>query len=359
MGQKTNPNILRLGKIKEWKSKYIEKKTSEFSALTFRDLEIRKLIYQLFSKNKLQIEGCKLHYSESSLHIYISYYNSVESPLLDSKSNSVEEIKLQPKKMESEIFQQKSLAIQKMTTKKRFYTKKIYQNSLEIKSKKSLLQNQYFLNKKTHRHDSIKNLKSYTDEKTFAGLNKQTSNLFVSKILKSLSVFTEEKHNIFLNLKQVNKETSLLQKMSHKNKQVIARSIAKLRRFQQNDFFKKGFNVLYNFAASNKDSNFLAEFIALHLKKLKRPNFFFRFLKFALKFLLSKNFAKFERIQIKIKGRVNGAPRSRHRFINIGKNIPVLTIRSKINYGEYTSYTSNGTFGVKVWAYTTLKIYHV
>jgi ribosomal protein S3 len=353
MGQKTNPNILRLGKIKEWESKYIEKKTSEFSALTFRDLEIRKFIYQLFSKNELQIESCKLHYSESSLHIYISYYNSAKNPVLNGKNSYAKEIKLQPKKIESKIFQQKSLAIQKITTKKRFYAKKLYQNSLKTKSKKKLLQDQYFLNGKTHRHNSIKNLKSYTDEKAFDMLNKQTSNLFVSKILKSLNIFTEEKHNLFLNLKQVNRETSLLQKMSHKNKQAMTRSIAKLRRFQQNNFFKKGFNVLYNFAANNKDSNFLAEFIALHLKKLKRPNFFFRFLKFALKFLLSKNFAKFERIQIKIKGRVNGAPRSRHKFINIGKNIPVLTIRSKINYGECTSYTSNGTFGVKVWAYTT------
>ena len=47
MGQKINPNILRIGKIKEWKSKYVEKKSTEFSTVLFRDLEIKKFIFQL------------------------------------------------------------------------------------------------------------------------------------------------------------------------------------------------------------------------------------------------------------------------------------------------------------------------
>ena len=71
MGQKTNPNILRLGKTNEWKSKYIEKKTTESSTILFRDLEIRKFISQLFAKNGLKVQNCKIYYSESSLHIYI------------------------------------------------------------------------------------------------------------------------------------------------------------------------------------------------------------------------------------------------------------------------------------------------
>ena len=76
MGQKTNPNILRLGKIKEWKSKYIEKKTTESSNIIFKDLEIRKFISQLFAKNELQVQNCKIAYSENSLKC-----NSMEVPL--------------------------------------------------------------------------------------------------------------------------------------------------------------------------------------------------------------------------------------------------------------------------------------
>ena len=76
MGQKTNPNILKIGKIKEWKSKYIEKKSTESSTIIFRDLEIKKFICHFFTKNNLKIQNYRIYYSESSLHVYISYYNS-------------------------------------------------------------------------------------------------------------------------------------------------------------------------------------------------------------------------------------------------------------------------------------------
>ena len=46
MGQKTNPNILRLGKTKDWKSKYLEKKPTELSTYIFKDIEIQKFIFK-------------------------------------------------------------------------------------------------------------------------------------------------------------------------------------------------------------------------------------------------------------------------------------------------------------------------
>jgi ribosomal protein S3 len=63
----------------------------------------------------------------------------------------------------------------------------------------------------------------------------------------------------------------------------------------------------------------------------------------------TKTFSIAKGIKIKIKGRFNGAPRAKHKIINIGNNMPVLTLNSNIDYAETTSYTSNGTFGVKVW----------
>ena len=40
--------------------------------------------------------------------------------------------------------------------------------------------------------------------------------------------------------------------------------------------------------------------------------------------------------------------------------IPVQTLNSNINYGESVAYTSNGTFGIKVWTYIKAsKNYHV
>lgn len=354
MGQKTNPNILRLGKIKEWESKYIEKKTTESSVVIFRDLEIKKFIFQLFAQNQLVVQNCKTYYSENSLYIYISYRNATRSVRLNNK------IKMQPKKHKSKLFETKVADVKKSVIKKQFYLAKTYKKIFNNHLKKKYFQNPYLLNKKTQRLNVITNFQNYIDGKNYKTLSKQNKNLFVSKVLKSLNLFTNNKHNIFLNLKQINKETILLQNIAKKTKRKIRKKLTKLRKFQQNEFFKKGFNLLYNFITTKQNSTFLAKFIALFLRKLKRPNFFLRFLKLTLKTLIAQKFSQFKRIQIKVKGRFNGAPRSTHKFINIGKNIPVLTLNSKIDYGEAIAYTSNGTFGVKVWTYTMIsKSHHV
>ena len=345
MGQKTNPNILRIGKIKEWKSKYIEKKPTDSSIVIFRDLEIKKFISQLFAKNKLKLQNCRIYYSESSLHIYISYYSTIKPALLDEKA------KLYYTQIQSTSFKKKTKSIAQITAKKHFYLTKNYKKNLDQTVKST--QSRYFLYKKTRRLSTLKNFKTYLNKENQKTLNQQNTNLFVSTIIKNLSLFTNNRHNIFLNLKQTNKETNFLQMILKKDKHKLQERITKLRKFQQNEFFKNGFNMLYNFIINQYSATFLAEFIATYLKKLKRPNFFLRFLKLTLKTLQTEKFALFERIQIKIKGRFNGAPRSSHKFINIGKNIPVLTINAKIDYGGSTAYTSNGTFGVKVWTYTT------
>lgn len=352
MGQKTNPNILRLGKVKEWESKYIEKKTTESSAMIFRNLEIQKFIFQMFTKNELQIHDCKIAFSENSLEIYLSFYNSAKI-LQPTTDTTKKKIKLQNKKTLSNSFLSRINKIKKLTLKKHFYTAKASQRVFSYSLKGKKLQNQNLLYKKTHRLSTVKHFKFYNDGKKYTTLHKQDLNLFIVKVVKGLSLFVNKKQNILLNLKQLNNEISFLQKVSLKNKQSLGESIIKLRKFQQNEFFKKGLNILYNFINNNQNPTFLAEFIAFYFKKLKRTNFFLRFLKIALKTLADKNFSKLERIQIKIKGRFNGAPRSSHKFINIGKNIPVLTLNSKLNYGESTAYSSNGTFGVKIWTYTT------
>ena len=347
MGQKTNPNILRIGKIKEWKSKYIEKKLTDSTATIFRDLEIKKFVSRLFAENELKIENCRVYSSESSLHIYISYYSAIKPLLPDKKA------KLRYAQNQSFQFQKKTTHIIQNTIKKQFYLTKNYKKSIHQPFATNLILDYYLLLKKAQRLNNLKAFKICLNKKINKSLNHQNTNLFASKIIKNLNLFTNSKQTIFLNLKQTNKENDVIQTIIKKNKRILKENIAKLRKFQQTEFFKEGFTILYNIAISSNRSEFLAEFIAVYLKKLKRPNFFLRFLKLALKTLASKKFTSFERIQIKIKGRFNGAPRSSHKFVNIGKSIPILTINTKIDYGESTAFTSNGTFGIKVWIYPT------
>lgn len=354
MGQKTNPIIFRLGKTKEWNAKYCEKKTKESSTIIFKNLEIRKFIFRLFFKNKLYIQDCKTYYSENVIHIYISYYNSEQSLL---KKNSLKKrLKIQPKAKISSLFRDKTKDIKKISSKKKIYLAKAYwDNFAKTNSELEQMLSLYLYQKKSHRFQPIQAFKTYIDNKKYKRLQSQALNLFTYKVLKAISLFTQGKQNISLHLKQLNTEDNLCLKIDEKRKRKIVRKSMALRKFQDNDFFVEGLNLVYNTYSSTPNPKLLADFIALYLKKLKRPNFFLRFIKLALNLLQTKRFSQIERIQIKIKGRFNGAPRSRHRFINIGKNVPVFTLRAKINYGESTAFTSNGTFGVKVWTYTKSK----
>ena len=355
MGQKTNPNIFRLGKIKEWKSKYIEKNMPESSVMIFRDLEIKKFIFLFFAKHNLRIQNCQVHYSESSLHLAVSYYSAFNSLPTESRK-----IKAQYERSHSTVFQNKNLTLKKAIIKKQFYAPKAYKRQFLKPIRTKVFQNHYLLNKKSQRLDTVNNLKFYTDEKYYKTISKIKINLFISKLLKTLNFFTNKQHNIFLTLKQTNNETNFLNFVLRKEKRKLRLTLSALRRFQQNEFFEKGFNLLYNFVTNPCSALFLAEFIAIYLKKLKRPNFFLRFLKTALETFVSKKKARFKQVQIKIRGRFNGTPRSRQRFLSIGKEIPVLTLKSNIDYGTATAYTSNGSFGIKVWiCKTTTKSYYV
>lgn len=75
MGQKVNPNILRLSlKKNEWKSKYIEKLTEESSIFVYNDLEIRKYLDRFFQLHGLILHDCKINYSNNRLDISLSYF---------------------------------------------------------------------------------------------------------------------------------------------------------------------------------------------------------------------------------------------------------------------------------------------
>jgi hypothetical protein len=94
MGQKVNPIISRLGEITYWKQQYFEKKSNEIATYSLKSLEIKKFIYKFFKDNGLIVQNCKLHYiNENSLHLYISYYITLESLFLITKINKQQNIK--------------------------------------------------------------------------------------------------------------------------------------------------------------------------------------------------------------------------------------------------------------------------
>ena len=74
MGQKTNPNIFRLGINKEWNVKFSEITNEEHTLYNYQNIEIKNFIKKKFKDFGLNIHFIKLGYTQKYLYIFISYY---------------------------------------------------------------------------------------------------------------------------------------------------------------------------------------------------------------------------------------------------------------------------------------------
>jgi ribosomal protein S3 len=327
MGQKTNHNIFRLGVNKKWKTEFFEKKTKEFAYFTFADLEIKSYIERFLSIYGLILHDYKIHHTNSVLNIYISY---VVTP--DFKFNNIKQSK--KLKLISKTKKQKFIYL---NTEQRIKKK----NSLFLKVEKYLKHNKS--NPEEFRGNSIAILQTNTSEPT------QQTNLRnlrienkIQKFLKSLELFKNS--SVLINFKCINKTFNL----ATKQKKSLKKKIMLLQKFRYTPFFKEGINLIFLSVYKHKSSKLLTKFIEMQLKKIKRHKFFFTFLKKTLTLFLNSNFSKIKGVRIKIKGRLNGAPRAKHKILDVG-DIPVQTIDSVLDYSEATIHNLNGSYGIKVW----------
>ena len=98
---------------------------------------------------------------------------------------------------------------------------------------------------------------------------------------------------------------------------------------------------------NNASAKLLAKFIIIQIRNQKRHNYFLLFLKRTVIAFNAIPTSKINGIKIIIKGRFNGAPRSRNRIIQSGQ-VPLQTISSNISYYNTKAFTVYGTFGIKV-----------
>jgi ribosomal protein S3 len=353
MAQRINPNIFQLGKNKEWKSKYFEKKSSELAKYAFKDSEIRKYVHKFLGDNGLIMHDCRLYYIDSALYIFVSYYLTIQAVVLVNKLNRESKIRLNPTqradKKNKKIFRNAGRGIKTYLKYQRMNYKKKMANSVLNKPILNSVIGDIQQEERVIKQRRVKILTSY---KKYLTLKKHKTiknvrvNFFLNQLLEGLNLFTGKKLNIFLTFQQLNE--TVKKNLDGRKIQLLRKNLAQLRKYSRNDFFKDGVNLLYTCASQPDSSALLAQFVARELEKLKRHNFFLRFLKTTLTLFSNKEFSTLRGIKIKVKGRFNGAPRARYKTIKIG-NVPVLTLDSNISYAEATSYTSNGTFGVKVW----------
>lgn len=178
-----------------------------------------------------------------------------------------------------------------------------------------------------------------------------TKNSTLNFIVNNLLMFNLQ---LFFKSKKINIKTQNLNKKFEflliKQKLVeYKRLMYVLKRFISKPVAKNLLKTIFITISEKNSSKLLAGIIADYLnKQKKRHGFILFFLKKTLNYLLPSKLSIVKGVKIVISGRFNGAPRSSKKILKVGA-VPIQSFSKKINYSEQTAFTSNGTFGIKVW----------
>ena len=122
MGQKINPILYRLGISKTWNTKFYETKKSELPLYTFQCLELKQYIEKFLKDHGLILHSYNIHYNQSMLNIYISYF----IPII-LKMDNQEEITKTLNKLNKKIEMLKFAEGVNLFTNKRYKINTIFQ----------------------------------------------------------------------------------------------------------------------------------------------------------------------------------------------------------------------------------------
>ena len=351
MGQKISPEIFRIEKLNNnWKSKYTENKKKEISAFFFKSLEIKNFIRRFLRFHGLAFHNSKIAVSNTSLHLFISYYTTKHSSLVINRDNSNKNKNLNDNgntdqnkdKKEvlpiiiktliktycrcfktTRISKRKKLLLLKK--KKKAYKKiKFYNKLRNFKKKMSF---KYYLKKKKKRIISVKKKNYSTYSHKFPFFRKQhyytmklikkkkksgrlrlayaerkdesfnlnlyknkknvRTNAFTEHFLDTLTNFIGKKYSIFATFKYL-KIKSLKNFYSKKDIKFIKEKFKiKLYKYKKNEFFEIAKRIIFISIKKKNSAQFLANFISSQLNRLKKQQFFFlKCIKNILKLLL-------------------------------------------------------------------------
>lgn len=337
MGQKTNPNIFRLGINKTWKTEYFEKKRHELPLYIFKDLEIKDYIKRFLETQGIYLHNYKQHYNNSTLYLYISYFVPIEFIHKETKKIDKSLLILNSEK--------KISFFNKTRNSFNFFNKTNTNNTIQPILSRFSSKEAYIIRKYLNR--SIPSLKKNLPNNSHDLLILDTKGLFV-KFFKVLNLFTNKNFEIVIHWSCLNKNFTFLKELKRKN-------FILFQKFRRTPFLKTGLELMFHVTCNKNSASLLASFIAMHVKKIKRHKFFFAFLKQVLTVLISSNLSEIDGIKIAIKGRLNSAARARHKIIIVGKT-PIHSLRTKIDYHQMSVHNSNGSYGIKVWVVEKTKL---
>lgn len=174
---------------------------------------------------------------------------------------------------------------------------------------------------------------------------KNLSSYIITKILPiSLNLYIKNKK---INIKLKNLNNSFLNKVQ--KKMINKLYFKKFKRILKNRLYRDLIKVMFISVYEKNSSKLLADIISVYINKHKKKHYYIMsILKNYFNLIIFSKFSKIKGLKIKVSGRLNGAPRANTKIIQIG-SIPLQSFESSVSYHNSTSYTSNGSFGVKVW----------
>ena len=203
----------------------------------------------------------------------------------------------------------------------------------------------------THQNHMIKLKKKgvlITDKDCwFLNLTNPVPHLQLAKLVASISKFTGGRKIVF-KVSIANKHLNL----TSQEKKAARRKMLILRRYKRQDFFIESFDTLFSVSRNKNFASVLLDFLKKYVKKFVRARFFLRFLRKTLSLLIKDTKYKTSGIKIKVKGRLNGANRSKSFEINVGR-VPIHSERVDLDYVSSQTQNKNGSYGIKIW---TVKI---
>ena len=327
MGQKINPNIFRLGISKTWKTAYYESTNHELPLYIQKDSDFLQFIQKYFNNFDIIIHDYSYHFSNSTFIMHIGYF---VSPLLkfSSKKNSILDNKL--------------ILLNKQSKKKKVIDNNFVKNNNF--NNKHLIPN-YTGNFLGHSKKKLyKTFKSNYDLSTGFSEDKLSytnKNIFLLDLIQIINLFLGKNNKIRFCFNCINKDFSYLKELSKTRIKV-------LKQFKRLPVFQESIELFLYIISTKNTATLFAKFLGQQLQKIKRHNFFLKFIRKIFTVLLYSSFSKYKGIKIIVSGRLNGRPRSKHKIISIG-DVPVTSIDKKIEFDQTFCHNSNGSYGIKVW----------
>lgn len=364
MGQKTNPNVLSLGvRQKEWNSRYSIKNTEENNTLNFNDLQIRSFLNKFFYDNGMSVHSLKIKYTDKIIFIFISFIVTKKIEKVVQKSYGLKNLKIKKREITEKNRKDIIQGLQKVRNKivkdeiKAALTEKI-QNVIR-KNKMNQLKRRkphnndkrfYNKNKKTKKCNLFffKSYKKNLIKKNSINKAEIFRKAFIEKVLGGISLFTDKHLDLRIIFKNINSKKFISLKKQERVK--LKKTFFSLRRYRRRDFFKEALIILSIAINQKGPADLLSNYLANQLGKGRRQTYFIAFFKRILSILIKTKLSKTKGFKIIIKGKFNYRPRSKKRIITIGR-CPVQTFKAEVTQAEATTYTSTGTFGVKILKY--------